>query len=145
MVMPLPDCSTRAREGAVGVAGDRKVMDIAHELARKINRSDAFRAVAGPAERNQQRRRVCREIEIWRANKISGGDCLDPARQARREPGRKAFADEGGRACAGQDYPCRRAIEQGAKESFHRVLPCYQPLVRLAQHRRLLRDLARGP
>jgi hypothetical protein len=40
----------RAREGAVGVAGDRKVMDIVHELARKINRSHAFRAIAGPAE-----------------------------------------------------------------------------------------------
>ena len=50
MVMPLPDCSTLPRERAVGVAGDRKVMDIAHELARKINRSHAFRAIAGPAE-----------------------------------------------------------------------------------------------
>ena len=72
-----------------------EVMDVVDPGVGKLDRGDAFRAVAGAPERHQQGRRARREVEIGRADDVGGRHRFDATPGDARDRRRKAFADEG--------------------------------------------------
>ena len=142
----LAGCRNLASKRAVRIACDRKVMNIAHELFCKIERGHAFRAVARAAKGNEQRRLVGREVEIWRARRDRWWGSPRPGTAVACEIGARHSPMK-------EDVPAPARITRVAARSSNGrkkrapARPCVATsrIVRLAQHRRLLRDLASRP
>ena len=85
------------------------------------------------------------QVDVRSGDDVGRRDRLDAAWQPVCQVGTQALADEGRTAGASEDHAQLRPGEQGPQECFEFALARDQELMRLQQHRGLLRDLARGP